>query len=180
MTNEYEELQNKFKKREEDFEVYFETHGLSEFESLMGCSVEWFKDMYRQFKAEVSDYFDAYVSQGSTLHPLIADVCGVCSVDFFATLDSTDSMIPYPTVSVLKGEYYPTNPRVSIEFKDDEVVMKELLKSYFVNVEFYEEMKKCAETYAADCPLDEVDEVDGLEECKRADFEDSSDEEFPF
>ena len=150
---------------------------MSEFENLMGCSVEWFKDMYRQFKAEVSDYFDAYVPEGSTLHPLVADVCGVCSVDFFATPDSTDSMIPYPTVSVLKGDYYPTNPRVSIEFKDDEVVMKELLKSYFVNIEFYEEIKKCAETSAADCPLDEED---GLKDCKRADFEDSSDKEFLF
>lgn len=83
----------------------------------MGCSVEWFKDMYRQFKAEVSDYFDAYVPEGSTLHPLVADVCGVCSVDFFATPDSTDSMIPYPTVSVLKGDYYPTNPRVNFIFE---------------------------------------------------------------
>lgn len=138
-----------FKKRKEDFEIYFENQGFNDFEDKFGCSVEDFKNMFEQFKVEVSGYFKSYVSHNSTLHPLTAEICGVCFIDFFATLESTKSMISYPTVSILKGEYYATTPRVEIEYKEYEVVMKELLESYFINIEFYEEMKKCAEGNAA-------------------------------
>lgn len=138
-----------FNKRKVEFEIYFENQGFNDFEDKFGCSVEVFKSMYEQFKVEVSDYFKSYVPRSPTLYPLTAEICGACSIDFFATLESTKSMISYPAVSILKGEYYATTPRVGIEYKECEVVMKELLKSYFINIEFYEEMKKCAEDNAA-------------------------------
>ena len=126
--------------REKEFEVYFENKGFSEFQKFFDCSIEEFKDYLEQFMHEVSFYFKTY--NGDFSHSLTAEVCGVCCIDFFAILENTKSMVKYPAVSILKGQYYATSPRVELEFKTCEEVMKELLRSYIVNIEFYEDMKR--------------------------------------
>lgn len=155
-----------FTAREKEFELYFENNGFADFQKNFNCSVEEFKDNYEQFIVEVAEYYNSY--NGDSIHPLTAEVCGVIYIDFFATLESTRSMIKYPAVSVLKGEYFATSPRVNIEFKTCEEVMKELLRSYFVNIEFYEDMKKASQSST---PIEYLD-ID--------DLEDLFDEDFPF
>ncbi len=124
------------------FKAYFDKYGFSEFEKLMGVSVEEFKDTYVKYKEFVQDYYDNYVPESDTLYPLVAEICPYIELDFITALESLRSLVRYPAVSVFEGEYYATSERPKIDFLECEEVMRRLLELYKLNENIFEEDKR--------------------------------------
>ena len=131
-----------FEQRRKAFEVYFKEHSFLEFEKLMGVSVEEFRDTYDRYKEFVQDFYDNYVPEEDTLHPLVAEICPYIELDYLTALESLRSLVRYPAVKVFKGEYYATSERPKIDFLECDEVMKRLLELYKINEEFFEEGRK--------------------------------------
>lgn len=138
-------MNESLEQRQKAFEVYFDECSFSEFEKLMGVSVEEFRDTYDRYKEFVQDFYDNYVPESDTLYPLVAEICPYIELDFITALESLRSLVRYPAVKVFNGEYYATSDRPKIDFLECEEVMKRLLKLYKLNEDFFEEGKKMAE-----------------------------------
>ena len=156
-----------FEQRQKAFEVYFDECSFLEFEKLMGVSVEEFRDTYDRYKEFVQDFYDNYVPESDTLHPLIAEICPYIELDFITALESLRSLVRYPAVKVFNGEYYATSDRPKIDFLECDEVMKRLLKLYKINEEFFDDGRKLAECNANNAfnPEDL-----GLKEADKGDF----------
>lgn len=136
-----------FEKKSEAFESYFKKNGFSEFEKLIGVSVEEFKETYERYKEFVQNFYEEHIPESDTLYPLVAEICPYVELDFITAMESLRSVVRYPAVSVFEGEYYATAERGKIDFLDCEEVMKRLLELYKVNEEVFEEERRLAAEY---------------------------------
>ena len=136
-----------FEKKSEMFESYFKKNGFSEFENLIGVSVEEFKETYERYKEFVQKFYEEYIPESDTLYPLVAEISPYVTLDFITAMESLRSVVRYPAVSVFEGEYYATAERGKIDFLDCEEVMKRLLELYKVNEEVFEEGRRLAAEY---------------------------------
>lgn len=155
-----------FEKRKKDFEGHFQEYKFKCFEKFIGVPENEFRDLYRQYKYFVQDYFNNFVPSGKTLYPLVAEICSYVELDFYTTLEDDHCRVHYPAVSILDGEYYATPDRKKVIFLSCDEVMKRLMWLYWVNRAFFDEGKATAESYATEYQESPECEysVDGLDE----------------
>ena len=134
--------------RRKGFEIYFQKHGLSQFEEITGWSFHEFQKVYEEFTEYVQDYYfntcreNNFEYVPNMVHwSLVADICFFDEMEFYVTMGKDYRVHRFPLVNVLKAEYYITNPPTKMEFLACEEVMKQLIETYWYNMEYFEETK---------------------------------------
>jgi len=137
-----------FEAREKEFDEYFSKYGFRDFEMLTGWPIEDFKREYEKFKIYVEGIYYGYCKghgyeygENEVHYPLVADICNYVELNFFATMGK-DFRVNYPSVSILKDDYYVTLPPQDIGFWECEEVMRRIMLLDYLNREFFEEGRK--------------------------------------